>query len=1036
MRFPLSLPLLFVLLSVAAPTSRADVSVQFRQGWPVVEADGVALTHALPEPAVRVTVEGEPVPAPTLLPESGTRQTVYRGPEGVLLDSIEPFVGFSSCFVRTVVYQNGTDRSADLIGADFRLAPTVSGNAPRWQAQSFALVECRRGGPTLCTAFTSEDDRYRCELRQGDQPLIRHHVDTAWRLPPGGRAVIGKQYMWVCGGDLERARTSVQDWYDAVGVTVADDGPPWLGDCVLYEASAGGSVDSRWGDTGGFDNFARRVDFLYDLGCNALWLMSVLTHKDPRNPRDRWNLYDPLNYHEVDPAYGGEAGLSRLVEKLHDRGLRVFNEIVPHGGHAPVAEAHPEWWTYGPDGKRLRHFGQSLDYSAPGWQAVVRNTIQWLTAGWHFDGYRVDVADGFGVNWKSPVNGAHVSRSTLGGSLGMLRAIRLGALAGGATQPVVIPETGTNRPEYARFGQVGYGFPFLRGLETWFTDDPSPVRFRQALTRYFDGERGSLPRGMLVLRALNNHDTVVAYGRADRRFGVGLQRALMGVCCVVPGVPMLYDEQETGSYHTFRRLFWGRRRTPEMCRGAADYLAVEAAPEVFTVLRTHRNGYAVGLVNLSGKPVTTDVVLPSHLIAVAGATLYDAVSGRRQRAVTNTFRWSLAPFETAMLRLGAPPVGDRPAERHPQESTTEIASEAPLSWRRSSSGIEYTGGGLRVDLRGEGMDVHVERRADGGCQVVATAAKPGPAKFAFQVLGCDRWFAAAVTGVYEDRLLRRHYPWPADRLHWDPGIVWGYEPYHLYRGRLPCGRQWQSAVAPLARAAPQLVFAGRGGRGVMIERVAATAMNIVLTDDSERPDPGPSGLTLEFLAHDDVLNPRWQPGYRRFEWMEVPQPAFSHTGEPLHVRFVLKPLPDYAAALRDALRRPVSPPAQRKVGPGHHRWASDRLWLVEPNTVSWRDLRVSRSGTYTLWLQLRHSERGPADTGLSPHYRVVVDGRRRALEWRKLDVWHTGNAYFGWAAARLGRLAAGPHSMTVTTSHSWCALHPRVYLSRDPTFAP
>jgi len=35
-----------------------------------------------------------------------------------------------------------------------------------------------------------------------------------------------------------------------------------------------------FGDTGGFDNFARQLDYLADLGCGAFWLMAVNTHKD------------------------------------------------------------------------------------------------------------------------------------------------------------------------------------------------------------------------------------------------------------------------------------------------------------------------------------------------------------------------------------------------------------------------------------------------------------------------------------------------------------------------------------------------------------------------------------------------------------------------------------------------------------------------------------------------------------------------------------------------------------------------------------
>jgi hypothetical protein len=201
-------------------------------------------------------------------------------------------------------------------------------------------------------------DPYSVEFRQGDGLRLQHHSQAAWRLPPGGAATIGAQYLWVVNGGLAAARASAQRWYDAVGLRAAGDGPDWLRDCIMYQACTGGNVDSMFGDTGGFDSFTKQLDYLADLGCNAFWLMSVMTHKDPGNPRNGWNLYRPLRYDEVDPAYGGEAALTRLMAAMRARGCHVLGELVPHGGHTTLTTSHPEWWTYGPDGKRNEGMGR------------------------------------------------------------------------------------------------------------------------------------------------------------------------------------------------------------------------------------------------------------------------------------------------------------------------------------------------------------------------------------------------------------------------------------------------------------------------------------------------------------------------------------------------------------------------------------------------------------------------------------------------------------------------------------------------------
>jgi hypothetical protein len=1020
----------------AAPAP-ARLTTSRNRGWPAAAWDGAPLSRSLDGLAASVTVDGKPLPTDAAVggDAEGSR-VAYQSEAGVLTDLIEPFDRFPNCFARRLTFENAKDKQRDLTGADLRVAPVAPAGAKAWQAQSFAMVECSPGGPTLCVAFTSDEDHWGRQLGLDPQPVVTHHSNATWRLPPGGTATIGTQYLWVVDGDLGKARASAQDWYDAVGLTVADGGPPWIGDCILYQACAGGSVDSRWGDCGGFDNFAKQLDFIADLGCNAFWLMSVVTHKDRQDPKGRWNLYDPLDFHQVDPAYGGEEGLTRLARGMRERGFRVFNEIVPSGGSAELCAQHPEWWTYGPAGERSKGFGHALDYSSPGWQATIRETIRWLTAGWGFDGYRVDVADGYGPNWKSPTNGAHVSLSTAAGSLGMLRSIRDGALAGGAKEPVVIPETIDNRPENARYGQLGYGFRLIFDLEDWFNAGMSPAELRQALTDYFENERGSLPRGMLSIRTINNHDTVVEHGRADRRFGIGLQRALMGVCCVVEGVPMIYHEQEVGSYEHFRRLFWGRRSVPEMCRGSADYLAVKAPPEVFAVLRTLNGKHAVGLVNLSPTAVEADLELPAGVIPKRGATLGD-VAGRRALRVEGTrFHWPLGPYQTSIIAVGSNRMA--PRERHRPESTSDVPPEGRLSVEKTEGGMRFEAAGMSGIVEGRSVDLRVGPSYEQtGCRLVARAQRPGEGELSIRLQGVDRWFASTETGLYEDRLLRRHSPWPEGKCHWDPSIVWGYEPHNLYRSTLPCGRQWQSAVAPLHPDDPRIGFAGRYGIGVVLRDIRTNAMNVVLTDDSEQPNPEPYGLTLRFVARDGALHPRWTPGYRRTVWTEVPASAFAHQDQPLEVSFVLADLGQHFVQAIESAPPPTLPsPGARQLGPGKHNLSWDRLWLIEPNTVTWTDLPLSADGDYTLWLQLRHSEAGPDGRDLCGHYQAELDGRALALEWPKLNVWSTGNGYFGWAKADLGALQAGPHKLSLTTTHTWCALHRRMYVSRDPTFVP
>ncbi|HNV22125.1 MAG TPA: hypothetical protein PKM22_10760, partial [Candidatus Hydrogenedentes bacterium] len=240
---------------------------------------------------------------------------------------------------------------------------------------------------------------------------------------------------------------------------------------------------------------------------------------------------------------------------------------------------------------------------------------------------RIDVADGQGANWGSPRT-PHASYSTVGGGLEMMRAIRDGIAQGPASRPVLIPESPFRREYFGVTGAhvVGYGFEFVNFIRD-HTDLAldAPARMAARLHAFFGAEQGAMPPGALVIRTLNNHDTVVERGRVQNRFGAGLARALYGVCLAAPGLPMMYQEEETGSFEALRAMNWTRRLLPELGAGEAEFLPPGYfAPEVFAVMRRDARRQTLILVNLSGKPVAGRAVMPGGV--PDETTVYDAAA--------------------------------------------------------------------------------------------------------------------------------------------------------------------------------------------------------------------------------------------------------------------------------------------------------------------------------------------------------------------------------------------------------------------------
>ena len=91
-----------------------------------------------------------------------------------------------------------------------------------------------------------------------------------------------------------------------------------LDELVLYELHVG-----TFSAAGTFDGVIPRLAGLRELGVTAIELMPVATFPGARG----WG-YDGLYSFAPHPAYGGPAGLARLVDAAHREGLAVFLDVV------------------------------------------------------------------------------------------------------------------------------------------------------------------------------------------------------------------------------------------------------------------------------------------------------------------------------------------------------------------------------------------------------------------------------------------------------------------------------------------------------------------------------------------------------------------------------------------------------------------------------------------------------------------------------------------------------------------------------------
>jgi maltooligosyltrehalose trehalohydrolase len=153
-----------------------------------------------------------------------------------------------------------------------------------------------------------------------------------------------------------------------------------LEELVLYELHVG-----TFSEEGTFDGVVPHLAGLRELGVSAIELMPVGTF-----PGDRGWGYDGLYAYAPHRAYGGPAGLARLVDAAHAVGLGVFLDVV-YNHLGPGNEAITAFGPYLRDDVQTP-WGAAPDYGEVAVREwAIQNAEMWVRD-YHVDGLRLDAA--------------------------------------------------------------------------------------------------------------------------------------------------------------------------------------------------------------------------------------------------------------------------------------------------------------------------------------------------------------------------------------------------------------------------------------------------------------------------------------------------------------------------------------------------------------------------------------------------------------------------------------------------------------------
>ncbi|MFT4605016.1 MAG: alpha-glucosidase [Rhodothermales bacterium] len=172
----------------------------------------------------------------------------------------------------------------------------------------------------------------------------------------------------------------------------------WWQTGVVYQIYPRSFQDSTGNGIGDLPGIISRLDYVGELGVDAIWISPFFT-----SPMRDFG-YDVADYCDVDPLFGTLADAERLVEEAHSRGLKVLVDFVPNH----CSSEHPWFVEAGSSRSSLRRDWFVWRDPAPGggppnnWLSVFGGpawTLDERTGQYYRHSFLKDQPD---LDWRNP----------------------------------------------------------------------------------------------------------------------------------------------------------------------------------------------------------------------------------------------------------------------------------------------------------------------------------------------------------------------------------------------------------------------------------------------------------------------------------------------------------------------------------------------------------------------------------------------------------------------------------------------------------
>ncbi len=308
---------------------------------------------------------------------------------------------------------------------------------------------------------------------------------------------------------------------------------PELADCVIYELHVG-----NFSEEGTFNGVTAKLDYLKDLGINAIELMPIAEFRGDED----WG-YEPCFYCAPESAYGTPDDLKQLINEAHRRGIAVILDVVfNHAGHKnPLNQLYDSPQENPYLSEKGNQWGlPDFDH----WNELTKNFFFEVQENWlkdyHADGFRYDHVEGIGYDDENGIkflaqsaHGLKPDAILIAENLKEItQVVKDTEVQASWNEPFMhrlLAQVTEQSTEYNSYGDMESLWKSVSFTETGYLDHAQAINYIEN----HDHER--------LVRELQNKPELASEEAMRAKIKLALT-AVFGAC----GVPMIYSGQEFG----------------------------------------------------------------------------------------------------------------------------------------------------------------------------------------------------------------------------------------------------------------------------------------------------------------------------------------------------------------------------------------------------------------------------------------------------------------------------------------------------------